>query len=429
MDSKNFTGLEDAYKLIYSESKKDESPEKEEEDRKKDDDLFGSPNKNGNGKNGKNGDDDKNGKNGKKKAKRWWDDDGDGKGYEKGEVKEDMNKGYVVTAADKKANTPAWKGYKAGAKKKDGSPLYRAADHLNKEHHEKDANGNTIPHTNLQEKQKDTYDQVAAVIDYDRSKKGTDYATYDSEHGKKKAAKRERDYAAFEREKMKRDAQRSGHPWEHAKGSTSEKEGKKSEKTKHVRDPQYNSYEPDGDIIREYQLWDEVAEKLTELHEIGGVQFKVVPLNEKEEKDWIQGAVKRPGAFTKKAKAHDMSVQGFAKYVDDHPDKFDTRTKRQANLAQTFASMKKEGADIQALANFFINEGADDAAVNHVLANWIVTKEDYWMEFEEGYQRNPEKGEKEDRKYEKVRGERTPMPPRGNKRREEFERWYAANVR
>ena len=47
----------------------------------------------------------------------------------------------------------------------------------------------------------------------------------------------------------------------------------------------------------------------------------------------------------------------------------------------------------------------------------------------EGYQRNPEKGEKEDRKYERVRGERTPMPPRGNKRREEFERWYAANVR
>jgi len=103
----------------------------------------------------------------------------------------------------------------------------------------------------LQEKQKDTYDQVAAVIDYDRSKKGTDDATYDSEHGKKKQAKKERDYAAFERKKMKRDAQRSGHPWEHAKGSTSEKEGKKSEKTKHVRDPQYNSYEPDGNVIQD----------------------------------------------------------------------------------------------------------------------------------------------------------------------------------
>ena len=103
----------------------------------------------------------------------------------------------------------------------------------------------------LQEKEKDTYDQVAAVIDYDRSKKGTDDATYDSMHGKKKQAKKERDYAAFERKKMKRDAQRSGHPWEHAKGSTSEKEGKKSEKTKHVRDPQYNSYEPDGNVIQD----------------------------------------------------------------------------------------------------------------------------------------------------------------------------------
>ena len=48
-------------------------------------------------------------------------------------VWEDMNKGYTVTAADKKGNTPAWQGYKAGKKKKDGTPLYKAADHLNKE--------------------------------------------------------------------------------------------------------------------------------------------------------------------------------------------------------------------------------------------------------------------------------------------------------
>ncbi len=34
-------------------------------------------------------------------------------------AKEDMNKGYVVTAADKKGNTPAWQGYKAGKKKKE----------------------------------------------------------------------------------------------------------------------------------------------------------------------------------------------------------------------------------------------------------------------------------------------------------------------
>jgi len=54
-------------------------------------------------------------------------------------------------------------------------------------------------------------------------------------------------------------------------------------------------------------------------------------------------------------------------------------------------------------------------------------KEILWSE---GYQRNPEKGEEEERKRsKKVRGERTPMPPRGDKRREDFERWYAANVR
>jgi len=386
MDSKDFLALEDAYKVVYAEAK-DESPEKEEEDRKKDDDLAGSPNK----KNGKNGDD----KNGKKKAKRWWDDDGDGKGYEKGEVKEDMNKGYVVTAADKKGNTPAWQGYKSGVTKKDGSPLYRAADHIKEEE--------------LLEKQKDTPDQVKAVIAYDKARKGTDDATYDSEHGDKKQAKKERDYAKWQRDRGAEDAQKSGHPWEHAKGSTREKEGKKSEKHAHIKD----SYE------RESQLWDVVADALTDLHEVAGVQFKVVPIDEKAEKDWIQGAVKRPGAFTKKAKAAGMSVQQFAKHVDDNKSKYSTRTERQANLAQTFASMKKEGADFDALSEFLINEGADELAVQHILANWVL----------EGYQRNPEKGEAEERRAERDRKASGRMPPRGDKRREDFEKWYAANVR
>ena len=66
--------------------------------------------------------------------------------------------------------------------------------------------------------EKEGYKTVAAVIDYDRSKKGTDDATYDSMHGDKKGAKKERDYAAFEREKMKKDDPN----WKHKKGSTSE---------------------------------------------------------------------------------------------------------------------------------------------------------------------------------------------------------------
>jgi hypothetical protein len=43
---------------------------------------------------------------------------------------------------------------------------------------------------------------------------------------------------------------------------------------------------------------------------------------------------------------------------------------------------------------------------------------------------NPETHDKEEKKkYEKVRGEKTPMPPRGDKRREDFEKWYAKHVR
>ena len=43
---------------------------------------------------------------------------------------------------------------------------------------------------------------------------------------------------------------------------------------------------------------------------------------------------------------------------------------------------------------------------------------------------NPEKYEADKKKkYAPVRGEKTPMPPRGDKRREDFEKWYAANVR
>ena len=94
-------------------------------------------------------------------------------------------------------------------------------------------------------REKESYKTVAAVIDYDRSKKGTDDAVKDSEEGKKKAAKKERDYAAFERKKMKKDDPN----WEHKRGSTSEnyqamrnpekaeKEDKRSAREKRMADP------------------------------------------------------------------------------------------------------------------------------------------------------------------------------------------------
>jgi hypothetical protein len=58
-----------------------------------------------------------------------------------------------------------------------------------------------------------------------------------------------------------------------------------------------------------------------------------------------------------------------------------------------------------------------------------LKNEEYVDEAQEA-RNNPEKYEAgEKKKYAPVRGEKTPMPPRGDKRREDFEKWYAANVR
>ena len=152
------------------------------------------------------------------------------------------------------------------------------------------------------------------MIDYDRSKKGTDDATYDSMHGKKKQAKKERDYAAFERGKMKKDDPN----WKHKKGSTSESfsnwrddlteytnvvdepESKAAKKVKEsnvknkvVIDPEVKLeqalggevevIEEDKDTkIKEEILWDRVAEALDELGEMNDVQFKVSPMTDEE---------------------------------------------------------------------------------------------------------------------------------------------------
>ena len=52
-------------------------------------------------------------------------------------VEMQQKEAYTVTAADKKGNTPAYQGLKAGKKNvKTGEPLYKAADHLKKEDRE-----------------------------------------------------------------------------------------------------------------------------------------------------------------------------------------------------------------------------------------------------------------------------------------------------
>jgi hypothetical protein len=57
--------------------------------------------------------------------------------------------------------------------------------------------------------------------------------------------------------------------------------------------------------------------------------------------NWIKGAIKRPGAFTAKAKRAGMSVQAYARKVLKKGSKASTLTKQQARLAQTFKRMAK----------------------------------------------------------------------------------------
>ena len=92
----------------------------------------------------------------KSKGKRWQDDDGDGKWYEKSDVdgkiskreKEEKkkNEAYTVTNADKKGNTKAYQNFVAGMKSKvTGKPMYKAADHMKTEHHSKDCDDTCEP--------------------------------------------------------------------------------------------------------------------------------------------------------------------------------------------------------------------------------------------------------------------------------------------
>jgi len=59
------------------------------------------------------------------------DKDGDKKESMKKAAKDKkLKEAMIVTNADKKGNTPAYQGYKAGKKGKDGKPMYKAADHM-----------------------------------------------------------------------------------------------------------------------------------------------------------------------------------------------------------------------------------------------------------------------------------------------------------
>ncbi len=263
---------------------------------------------------------------GQELAKREKDDDAAGAPRQK--------KKLVVTAADKKANTPAYQNYKKGDKR------YAAADHLKDEVE--------VEGGDLQEKEvdvKDTRRTVDAIRAYDRAKDASRDATYDTDKGNKKKGDKEKAYAAKERGEIKKD------------------------------DPNWKN--------RKYH---------TGIH---GESATVQDLTNV----YIEGVLKKEVKALKKG-AETLKGKDVAK-ADEIADEF--------MPSETVSKLAESG-------HFSVEE------------LWKI------VEVEEGYQRNPEEGERKEResakKREAIPGQaRRGMPPRGDKKREEFEKWYAANVR
>jgi len=59
-------------------------------------------------------------------------------------------------------------------------------------------------------------------------------------------------------------------------------------------------------------------------------------------KKWIAGAIKRPGAFSRKAKRAGKSVSAYARTVLKKGSKASTLTKRQARLAVTLRTISRK---------------------------------------------------------------------------------------
>jgi hypothetical protein len=62
----------------------------------------------------------------------------------------------------------------------------------------------------------------------------------------------------------------------------------------------------------------------------------------KKDKEWIQGADIKEGAFTAKAKRKGITSAQLQENVLSDPDKYDEKTVKQARLRQTLVGLKQK---------------------------------------------------------------------------------------
>jgi hypothetical protein len=120
--------------------------------------------------------------------------------------------------------------------------------------------------------------------------------------------------------------------------------------------------------------------------------------------------------------------QGISKETSD---KAFAKSKEMVKSIKPSADLKMDLDIFDIVKGHLLDEGYAETEENAlvIMANMSEEWRDSIIEAQRARE-NPEDHDKEEkRKYEPVRGEKTPMPPRGDKRREEFEKWYAKHVR
>ena len=332
------------------------------------------------------------------------------------------DKRHVVTYADKRGNTPAYQKYKAGDKN------YKAADHLKDEYEPLATSLEESGKFTVEEIQaileKDSYKTVAAVIDYDRSKKGSKDATYDSDHGEKKKAKQERDYAAWERSKMKKDDPN----WKHKKYHT----GMHGEEVERLGKSEISELHKGrhGQSEKEYQAGrSDAGKRISGDDKHGPASYT--------RRGVVDQKPTKPGEKPKhtpklgSAEKAELAYRKSRLKKEEYVDEAKVDAGKTPHEKETIRNQRNTppGANTKFDTSVFITRKSGESPTS---ARGRKRREAHAARRgvkQEGYQRNPEKGEAEERKAEKARKESGRMPPRGDKRREDFEKWYAANVK
>ena len=109
-----------------------------------------------------------------------------------------------------------------------------------------------------------------------------------------------------------------------------------------------------------------------------------------------------------------------------------SNTIKSSRLNKALSGVKRFGEEVEVdsfdiILEYLVGSGFPEQEALIIMAEMSEEKREQILENRRAA-RNPE-SQGSDKKYEKVRGERTPMPPRGDKRREDFEKWYATQMR